>query len=594
MHNGEIARALDELATLLELDGANPFRIRAYQNAARTVESHPVPLEKMVADGADLTEIPSIGKDMAGYITELVRTGNTKLRAELTKKIPASLIEITALPGLGAKRVRKVWQELRIKTVDDLERAAQAGLVAELEGFGAKSQQKILEGIAAYRRRRGRFKLSDADQMIEPLVAALRAEPSVERVEVAGSYRRRRETVGDVDILVIASDPEAVMRCFTGFSGVRAVEASGGTKGRVILAGELPVDLRILPRESYGAALQYFTGSKEHNVKLRKRALARGLSVSEYGVFETAEETEGRKDGRTEGVSAGPPVRRSAVVAGADEAGVYAALGLPRIPPELREDRGELEAAEAGTLPELITLEDLRGDLHMHSTWSDGKSSIEEMVGACAQRGYAYCAITDHSKSLAMTGGLDAAKLKRQWLEAAEVADRHPEIRLLRGMEVDILADGSLDLEDELLAQLDVVLVSVHSRFDLPASKQTERVVRALEHAEVNILAHPTGRLIGRRDAVQMDLEEVFAAAKAHGVIVELNAHPERLDLRDADVMRARELGLEVIINTDAHGPRDLALMRYGIDQARRAWLTKRDVVNTLPLGRLLERLNLE
>jgi DNA polymerase (family 10) len=594
MHNGEIARALDELATLLELDGANPFRIRAYQNAARTVESHPVPLEKMVADGADLTEIPSIGKDMAGYITELVRTGNTKLRAELTKKIPASLIEITALPGLGAKRVRKLWQELHIQTVDDLERAAQAGQVAELEGFGAKSQQKILEGIAAYRRRRGRFKLSDADQMIEPLVAALRAEPSVERVEVAGSYRRRRETVGDVDILVIASDPEAVMRCFTGFSGVRAVEASGGTKGRVILAGELPVDLRILPRESYGAALQYFTGSKEHNVKLRKRALARGLSVSEYGVFETAEETEGRKDGRTEGVSAGPPVRRSAVVAGADEAGVYAALGLPRIPPELREDRGELEAAEAGTLPELITLEDLRGDLHMHSTWSDGKSSIEEMVGACAQRGYAYCAITDHSKSLAMTGGLDAAKLKRQWLEAAEVADRHPEIRLLRGMEVDILADGSLDLEDELLAQLDVVLVSVHSRFDLPASKQTERVVRALEHAEVNILAHPTGRLIGRRDAVQMDLEEVFAAAKAHGVIVELNAHPERLDLRDADVMRARELGLEVIINTDAHGPRDLALMRYGIDQARRAWLTKRDVVNTLPLGRLLERLNLE
>ena len=581
MENSAIAHALAELGVLLELDGANPFRIRAYENAARTVEEHAVPLRMLVEDGADLTELPSIGKDIAALITELVATGHTTLYGQLTKKIPPSLVELTRLPGLGAKRVRRLWEELGVRNVDDLERAARTDEVAQLGGFGAKSQQKILQAIESYRRHQGRMKLSDADEIIAPLVAHLRADRSVKRIEVAGSYRRRRETVGDLDLLVVATKPERVMRRFTEYEAVLQVEAAGETKGSVVLRAGIRVDLRILPPESYGAALQYFTGSKEHNVKLRKRAVRRGLRVSEYGVFEV----EGGAESTANGEDVVDSGRR---IAGETEEDVYAALALPWIPPELREDRGELEAAGTGELPALIAPEDIRGDLQMHSTWSDGRNSLEEMLEACAARGYEYLAITDHSKSLAMTGGLDAQKLRAQWQEITDVAERHPEIRLLKGMEVDILGDGSLDLEDELLAGLDIVLVSVHSKFDLPASKQTARIIKALEHPEVDLLAHPTGRLLTRRDPMDFDLEAVLECAAEHGVIVELNAHPDRLDLKDTHLMRAKELGLKFAIDTDAHRTTDLALIRYGVEQARRAWLTKADVVNTLPLERLL------
>jgi DNA polymerase (family 10) len=579
VENIEIARVLEDVAVLLEIKGSNPFRIRAYQNAARTIESHTTPLRKMVEDEADLTELPAVGKDISSHVTELVTAGKLSLLDELSREIPLSLIELTRLPGVGAKKAKKLWDELGVETIDDLERVGQEGEVARLAGFGEKSQQKILSAIAAYRKRTGRFRLADAEQIVEPLVAHLRELASVERIEVAGSYRRRRETVGDVDILVIARGAEEVMGHFTSYRDVRKVELAGDTKATVILKSGLQVDLRLLPPESYGAALQYFTGSKEHNVKLRKRAVARGLSVSEYGVAKVPGGSDAVEPGSGE------------LVAGTDEADVYAAVGLPWIAPELREDRGEMAAAEAGSLPELITLEDLRGDLQMHSTWSDGKNSIEEMLDGCLARGYEYFAITDHSKALAMTGGLDAARLREQWDEIAEIAARRREIRILRGMEVDILADGSLDLEDEMLEQLDLVLVSVHSRFDLPAAEQTRRVLRAVEHPAVHVLAHPTGRLINRRDPMEFEVEEVLACCAEHGVIVELNAHPERLDLKDTHLMRARELGLKVSLGTDAHRVRDLDLMKYGVDQARRAWLGADDVINTYPLERLLELL---
>jgi DNA polymerase (family 10) len=579
VENIEIARVLEDVAVLLEIKGANPFRIRAYQNAARTIESHTTPLRKMVEDEADLTQLPAVGKDMASHVTELVTAGKLSLLDELSREIPLSLIELTRLPGVGAKKAKKLWDELGVETIDDLERVGQGGEVARLAGFGEKSQQKILSAIVAYRKRTGRFQLADAEQIVEPLVAHLRELASVERIEVAGSYRRRRETVGDVDILVIAREAEEVMGQFTSYRDVRKVELAGDTKATVILKSGLQVDLRLLPPESYGAALQYFTGSKEHNVKLRKRAVARGLSVSEYGVVRAPDGSDAVDPGSGE------------LVAGTDEADVYAAVGLPWIAPELREDRGEMEAADAGGLPELITLEDLRGDLQMHSTWSDGKNSIEEMLDGCLARGYEYFAITDHSKALAMTGGLDAARLREQWDEIAEIAARRNEIRILRGMEVDILADGSLDLEDEMLEQLDLVLVSVHSRFDLPAAEQTRRVLRAVEHPAVHVLAHPTGRLINRRDPMEFAVEEVLVCCAEHDVIVELNAHPERLDLKDTQLMRARELGLKVSLGTDAHRVRDLDLMKYGVDQARRAWLGPDDVINTYPLEWLLELL---
>ncbi|MEJ2238056.1 MAG: PHP domain-containing protein, partial [Gemmatimonadales bacterium] len=405
----------------------------------------------------------------------------------------------------------------------------------------------------------------------------LREDENIERLDVAGSYRRRRETVGDIDILVVATDPLPVMERFIRYADVQKILGTGDTKSSVVLRSGLQVDLRIVLPKSHGAALAYFTGSKEHNVKLRKRGQRKGLRVSEYGVFRDTDKDEGDP-------------WAGQYVAGADETEVYAALDLPWIPPELRENRGEFDAADRQSLPQLITLEDIRGDLQMHSTWSDGKESIESMLAACAARGYEYFAITDHSKALAMTGGLDATRLREQWEEIGEVASRHDEIQILRGMEVDILADGGLDLEDEMLAELDVVLISVHSRFDLPAAKQTERILRAIQHSDVDILAHPTGRQINRRDAMSFDLDAVLECAAENQVAVELNAHPDRLDLNDVQLMQARDRGCDIVISTDAHRISDLDLMKYGVQQARRAWLESEAVLNTLPLKDVVDR----
>jgi len=590
MDNADIARVLDEVADLLEIDGANPFRIRAYRNAVRTLETQTASLCHAVEEGQDLTELQGIGKEMASHVAELCRNGHLDLHQELLERVPGGLTDVMRLPGVGPKKARKLWQELDIASVDELEKAAQAGKVREIEGFGERSEQKILSGIQDFRHHVARVRLDEADRHIAPLLAHLRDADGVDRVEVAGSYRRRKETVGDLDVLAITGDDAtaaAVMQRLRDYDQVSDVVMSGDTRSSVLLRSGLQVDLRVLPPASYGAAMVYFTGSKEHNVRLRQRGVERGLRISEYGVFEVDEEAE--KQAQKKGGERDPTAGKR--VAGADEEEVYAAVGLPWIPPELREDRGEIAAAEKGALPHLVTLDDIRGDLQMHSTWSDGKNSIEEMIEACAARGYEYMALTDHSKALAMTGGMDAAKLRRQWKEMDEVVGRHPEIRLLRSMEVDILADGSLDLEDEMLEKLDLVLISVHSRFELPADEQTERILKAVRHPQVDILAHPTGRRLGFRKAMDFDLDAVLEACAENAVAVELNAHPERLDLKDTHLMRARELGIPVVISTDAHNSSGLDLIRYGIEQARRAWLEPKHVLNTLPLKDFLAAL---
>ena len=581
MENLEIARVLSQMADLLEIQNANPFRVRAYRNASRMVDAHAVPLRKLVAEGVDLTSLPSIGKDMSAHIVELVESGELAALDELTTQIPRSLIDVMELSGVGPKKARKLWQELGVETIDALEEAAQEGRVATLAGFGVKSEQKILAGIEQFRMHRGRFKISEADQLVLPLLEYLRELDGIEALEVAGSFRRRRETVGDIDLLVITDDPEVAMDRFIHFPKVARVELSGETRGRVALQSGLEVDLRILPRESYGAALVYFTGSKEHNIRLRKRALERGLRLSEYGVFRQDEAAEAEAD-----PWAGEQL------AGREEKDVYRVVDLEWIPPELREDRGEIEAAAGEGLPELVEIDQIRGDLQMHSTWSDGKNSIEEMLQGCVAKGYEYFALTDHSKALAMTGGLDARRIREQWKEIEDVQARHPEIRILRSQEVDILADGTLDQDEDVLEELDLVVVSVHSRFELPAAEQTRRIIRALEHPRVHILAHPTGRLINKRPPFDLDIDEILHCAKENRVLVELNAHPERLDLKDTHLMRARELGLGVVISTDAHRVQHLDLMRYGVEQARRAWLGPADIVNTQALEPFLESIS--
>ncbi len=572
--NGTIAGRLERLADLLELSGANPFRVRAYRAAAGTVEAHPEPLADMHERQEDLTQLKGVGKDLAAAIGDLLSTGEIPAYAELAKEVPLGLLDVVAVPGVGPKRAQTLWRELGVTGLDELEQAAKDGKVAGLAGFGEKTQAKALAGIAQVRRHQGRMRRSDAEARIAPLLAALGGMAQVKRLEVAGSMRRGRATVGDVDLLAVADDAEPVMAALRDHPDVAEVLGSGESKTSVRLEGDLQLDLRVLPAASFGAAWQYFTGSKAHNVALRQRAVQQGLRLSEHGLFRGGE---------------GDDPERGERVAGSEEAEVYAALGLAWVPPELREDRGEIEAAAEGRLPRLLELDDMRGDLHMHSDWSDGRGTLAQMHAACAQRGYAYHAITDHSQALRLTGGLDAEKLARQWEEldrfTATLADDAP--ALLRGLEVDILKDGSLDLDDAWLDRLDIVIVSVHSFFDLPETQQTARVIKAIQHPQVNILAHPTGRLLGEREGYEIDLDQVFAAAAANGVAVECNASPYRLDLGDLELMRAVKAGCRVVINTDAHVLAGLDDMRYGVLTARRAWLGPDQVINTWPLERL-------
>lgn len=573
MENLEIARFLDDLADLLEIQGANPFRIRAYRNAVATIQSQSRPIRDMVAAGEDLTELPNVGSSVATHVEELLTTGRVTRMEELTAEFPRSLIELTRLDGVGPKKARKLFEELEVATVDDLAAALAAGTVQALGGFGKKSAEKIAAAIERHRNRVGRFTLDTVETLIAGVLDHVEGGPGVERVEVAGSLRRRKETIGDVDILALAEDDgRAVVDHFCAYPGAARVEAQGDTKGNIVLHSGLSIDLRVIPRRSFGAALQYFTGSKEHNVAMRTRAVKKGLRVNEWGVFRVPEDADPESLGREDGER----------LAGDTEEGVYEALGMAWMPPVLRENRGEVEASLKGALPELVSLDDIRGDLQMHSTWSDGKASVEDMARACVALGYEYFALTDHSQAMAMVQGLTPERARAQWAEIDEVQKRVEGIRILKSCEVDILRDGSLDMPDEILAGLDLVVVSVHSFMDLDKTEMTDRVIRALEHPEVDILCHPTGRRLGKRDSFAMDVEAVLEAAAEHDVAVELNANPNRLDLSDVHVNRAKELGVKVVISTDAHSPAALGHMRYGVDQAGRGWLGPSDVLNTL------------
>ncbi len=576
MENVEIAERLGEVADLLEIQGANPFRVRAYRNAVRTIQGLTRSLDEMVEEGEDLTELSGIGEDISGYIEEMVQTGELGLLQELHEEVPPTVADLLDLEGIGPKKAKKLWQELDIETVNDLEDALDRGEVVELEGFGEKTAEKMRQAIEDFRKHRERFRLGDADRWVEPLLEYMEEAPGVEELDVAGSYRRRKETVGDIDLLAVCDDAGPVMEHFTSYDLVERVVEAGETRGSVVLRPGLQVDLRIVPKESYGAALQYFTGSLEHNVTLRKRALEDDLRVSEYGVFEIPEGTDPDEMEPGEGER----------VTGETEEGVYEALGLVWIPPEMREDRGEIQAAEEDDLPELVELSDIRGDLQMHSTWSDGKNTIEAMARACRERGYEYMAITDHSQRVSVAGGLDEDELEEQWGEIDGI-EEDLNIEILRSLEVDILKDGSLDLDDGHLEQLDLVLVSVHSYMDLDEEEQTERIVAAVSHPAVHVLGHPTGRRINEREPYDLNVEAVLEAAREHGVAVELNANPERLDLNDRHVFRARELGVPVVISTDAHGTDNLRYMEHGVAQARRGWLEPEDVLNTRSISEL-------
>ena len=575
MENLDVARTLTTLADLLEIQGANPFRIRAYRNAVNSVNSLSRPLTAMVSAGEDLTELPGVGKSVAHHIVELLETGRIERLDEITTDMPVTLAELMRLDGVGPKKAKKLFDELDVKSVDDLAVELDAGTVQELDGFGVRSVEKIRHAIEDYRKHIGRFQINEVEMLIAGLLEYLAVAPGVEKVEVAGSLRRRKETIGDVDILAAyEGDGTPVVDHFVAFDGAARIVGAGPTKGSIVLHSGLQVDLRVIPTRSFGSALVYFTGSKEHNVAIRTGAVRRGLRVNEWGVFRVPEDADPEESDKEDGER----------LAGDTEEGVYATLGLTWVPPVLRENRGEIEAARCGEVPELVTLADIRGDLQMHSTWSDGKATLEEMAVACKDLGYEYVAITDHSQAMAMVQGLTPARTREQWVEIEEIRERVDGIAILRSAEIDILKDGSLDMTDEILEELDLVVVSIHSFMDLPRKAMTERILKAMAHPSVDILAHPTGRRINRREPYDLDLESVLEAAAELDVAVEVNANPNRLDLNDIQVHRAKELGVQVVISTDAHSPRGLLDMRFGVDQARRGWLEAGDVLNARSL----------
>jgi DNA polymerase (family 10) len=568
MDNVTLARLLDETAALLEIDGGDPFRIRSYRRAAEAVEQQTTQLAALAGDEKALLAIPGIGKGMAANIRDLEATGTMPLRKELLAKYKPTMLELLRLPGMGPKTVALVWSALEVGDIDALEAAAKAGKLNDLPRMGEKFTAKLLKGIEDYRRNSSRFRIDEATETAQRIAALILGFPGINRVTPAGSLRRGRETVGDLDLLATgpACEADVVAAAVEHVATLPLIDklmARGQNKVTFTLRNNLQVDVRLLPRASYGAALQYFTGSKMHNVALRQRALKRGLTLSEYALL------------RLEG---------NVIVASETEAAIYNALDLDYIEPELRENCGEIEAAAAHTLPRLITRADIAGDLHMHTTETDGTATIREMAEAAIVRGLKYIAITDHSKNLAMTNGMDD---RRALAHAARVLEVNAElagrIHLFSGVEVDILGEGELDLEDETLAQLDIVVASVHSRFDQQIEVMTARILRAIENPYVRILGHPTGRQVLRREAYALDVEAVLKRAAELGVAVEHNAAPARADLKDTYLRRAKELGCKIVVDTDAHATGELDNMSYGITQLRRAWLTAEDVLNTRP-----------
>lgn len=564
MTNAQIAAVFEQMADLLEFKADNPFRVRAYRNAARAIRGLGESVAAIVAENPQrLLEIDGIGKAVADKSVVLVQTGRLPQLEELLAEIPESVLTLLRIPSVGPKKAAALYHELGIQTLDELRAACEAGRVRELKGFGAKTEQLILAGIGLVATAGRRMLWADADQIVQTLRAHLRAAGGIEQLEFAGSYRRGRDTVGDLDVLVVSTEAAAVMDRFAAFPAVADVLARGDTKMSVRLDSGFQIDLRIVPAESFGAALQYFTGSKEHNVELRGRAKQRGLKINEYGVYRVAGE-------------------RETYLAGATEDEVYGALDLPVFPPELREARHEFDWADAGALPALVELDDLRGDLHMHTTETDGAASLDEMVVAAVTRGLKYIAITDHSQRVSMAKGLDPKRLLAQWKQIDRLnAELGSRFTVLKGIECDILEKGGLDLPDDVLAQADWVVASVHYGQKQPREQITQRILGALQHPCVHVIAHPTGRLLNERDAYDVDLDAVFAAAKQHRKMLELNAHPQRLDLNDLACAAAKSHGIPIVISSDAHSVNGLAVLRYGILQARRGGLTKQDVANT-------------
>lgn len=561
--NREVAEIFNRMADILELLEENPFRIRAYRNAARNIGELSDDIED-IAERGELTRIPGIGPDLSEKIMEFIATGRIRDYEKLKDRVPEGLVELLAIQGLGPKTVSKLNKELGVKNLEDLQRALEGREILNLRGMGEKKVQDIKRGIELLKESTVRIPLGLALPIAEEIIHEIGRIPGTEGVIAAGSLRRMKETIGDIDILTMAEDGERVVKAFTRLPLVRDVLASGDTKGSVILKDGIQVDLRVVRPESYGAALQYFTGSKAHNVRLRTIALRKGLKINEYGVF--------RGDER---------------ITGETEEGVYKALGLPWIPPEMREDSGEIEAALGGKLPELVELGDIKGDLHTHSKWSDGKATIEEMAIKAKEMGYQYIALTDHSPSSRIARGLSIERLYEKKEEVSRLNGKLKGIRILMGTEVDIKSDGSLDYPDHVLKDLDVVVASVHSGFKMDRESMTRRIVRAIKNPFVHILGHPTGRLIGERDPYQVDIEEVIKAAKEHGKTIEVNSYYLRLDLNDINVRKAIQMGVKIAISTDSHFPDQLKMMRLGVATARRGWAEKGSVINTMGIREL-------
>jgi len=561
MKNQEIAKILYEIADLLEIEGVE-FKPRAYRRAAQNIESLSVDIEELYKKG-QLDKIPGVGKSIAEKIKEYLETGKVRKLEELRKKIPVDIESLSAVEGLGPRMIKTLYEKLGVKNLDDLERVCKERRLRRLKGFGEKLERKILENIQLVKQRQQQrfllgFVLPEANAIVEEL------KPYVKKISLAGSIRRRKETIGDVDILAVADEPEYVMDLFTGMKRVEKVLAKGKTKSSVRLYGGIQVDLRIVEEESFGSALQYFTGSKEHNIEVRKIAIKHGYKLNEYGLFK------GEKK-----------------IAGKDEEEVYKALGMQWIPPELRENRGEIEAALNGSLPKLVEYEDVKGDLQMHTKWSDGANTIEEMVQEAKKLGHKFIAITDHVGSLKIAGGMDEEDVKEQAKEIEKIREKYDDIYIFHGVEANIMKDGSLDVSNSLLKEVDLVLASVHSAFRMDEKEMTKRVIKAIEHEYVDIIAHPTCRIIQKREPIKLDIEKVFEAAKENDVIMEINAYPDRLDLNDIHTKMAIEMGIKISIGTDAHSKDHLKFYELGIAVARRGWAEKKDIINTYSIEEL-------
>jgi len=568
INNSYIADVIEEYADMLDLDGSNPFKIRAYRQAARKIRSITRELAEMVEKKEDLTQFSGIGEGIAEKIVEIASRGKLHQLEDLKNKIPSGLLEVLTLEGLGPERVKKLYHELGIRNIDDLTRAINKGKIRELEGFGKKTEENIKKSIKQKERQGNRLFYNRAEEYTQPLVEYLQKLSAVEKLSVAGSYRRKKETVGDIDILVTGQDKTAIMDHFVAYEDVDDIISQGETKSSVRLRGGLQVDLRVVTEESYGAALVYFTGSQDHNIQTRHIAREKGLKVNEYGIF---------KEGSEESI------------AGQTEDEVYHALDLPYIQPELRENRGEIEAAQNDNLPDLIELQDLKGDLQMHSNYSDGGTTIKEMAEAARELGHEYIAITDHSQRVTIAGGLDADELAREIDEIDKINEVLKDFRVLKSVEVDILEDGSLDLPNSILKRLDLRVCCIHYKFNLPREKQMKRILTAMDNPYFNIFGHPTAREINKRPPIDVDMGKIMDAALERGCYLELNSAPKRLDLNDVHCKMAKEKGLKLTISTDAHNPAQLRNIRFGINQARRGWLEADDVLNTRAVDEFLD-----